>query len=174
MTPISVWLPGLFNPTAFLTAIKQVTARNNSLALDKMSTETHVSAFNEPDEITERLTEGAYIHGMFCEGACWGEVENEAFDDTIDSTQLAGILRDSRPKELLPHMPIIYIKAVQVQPTWEPSAVGYLRPEPTIYNCPVYLTTFRGPTFVFVATLKTDLPASKWVLRGVALVAQLD
>ncbi|KAH8062045.1 hypothetical protein JL721_8764 [Aureococcus anophagefferens] len=169
-TPTSVWLPGLFNPTAFLTAIKQVTARNNSLALDKMSTETHVSAFNEPDEITERLTEGAYIHGMFCEGACWGEVENEAFDDTVDSTQLAGILRDSRPKELLPHMPIIYIKAVQVQPTWEPSAVGYLRPEPTIYNCPV----FRGPTFVFVATLKTDLPASKWVLRGVALVAQLD
>ena len=78
---------------------------------------------------------------MFCEGACWGEVENEAFDDTVDSTQLAGILRDSRPKELLPHMPIIYIKAVQVQPTWEPSAVGYLRPEPTIYNCPVYLTT---------------------------------
>ena len=35
----------------------------------------------------------------------------------------------------------VYIKAVQVQPTWEPSAVGYLRPEPTIYNCPVYLTT---------------------------------
>ncbi|KAH8098853.1 hypothetical protein JL720_1823 [Aureococcus anophagefferens] len=145
-TPTSVWLPGLFNPTAFLTAIKQVTARNNSLALDKMSTETHVSAFNEPDEITERLTEGAYIHGMFCEGACWGEVENEAFDDTVDSTQLAGILRDSRPKEPLPHMPIIASRP----------------------------SRFRGPTFVFVATLKTDLPASKWVLRGVALVAQLD
>ena len=25
-TPISVWFPGLFNPTAFLTGIKQVTA----------------------------------------------------------------------------------------------------------------------------------------------------
>ena len=28
-TPISVWFPGLFNPTAFLTGIKQVTARLN-------------------------------------------------------------------------------------------------------------------------------------------------
>ena len=173
-SPLSVWLPGLFNPTAFLTAIKQVTARNNSLPLDKMSTETHVSAFNEPEELTERLVEGAYIHGLFCEGACWGEVDQEQFDYTEDTTQCAGILRDSKPKELLPPMPIIFIKAGQVQPTWDPSSVGYLRPEPTIYNCPVYLTTFRGPTFVLVATLKTDMPSSKWTLRGVALIAQLD
>ncbi|KAH8071805.1 hypothetical protein JL720_11304 [Aureococcus anophagefferens] len=106
----------------------------SALLIKQMSAETHVSAFNEPDEITERLTEGAYIHGMFCEGACWGEVENEAFDDTVDSTQLAGILRDSRPRAL-PHMPIMRIKAVQVQPTWGP-AVGYLRPEPTIATAP--------------------------------------
>ena len=169
-----MWLPGLFNPTAFLTAIKQVTARNNSLPLDKMTTETHVSAFNDPEELTERLQEGAYVHGLFCEGACWGETDQEQFDYQEDTTQCAGILRDSKPKELLPPMPIIYVKAVQVQKSWDPSSVGYLRPEPTLYNCPVYLTTFRGPTWVFVATLKTDEPASHWVLRGVALVAQLD
>ena len=63
---------------------------------------------------------------------------------------------------------------MQVQPSWDPQSVGYIRPEPDLYNCPVYLTTFRGPTWVFVATLKTDKPASHWVLRGVALVAQLD
>ena len=27
ISPLSLWLPGLFNPTAYLTAIKQVTAR---------------------------------------------------------------------------------------------------------------------------------------------------
>ena len=174
-TPISVWFPGLFNPTAFLTGIKQVTARLNSLALDKMATETHVTAFNGPEECGERLPEGMYIHGLFCEGAQWGECENEKFDYVEDSTvQCAGILRESKPKELLPPMPIIYVKAVQVQPSWDPQSVGYIRPEPDLYNCPVYLTTFRGPTWVFVATLKTDKPASHWVLRGVALVAQLD
>merc|ERR1712167_101440 len=97
-TPISVWFPGLFNPTAFLTGIKQVTARLNSLALDKMATETHVTAFNGPEQ--------------------WGECENEKFDYVEDSTvQCAGILRESKPKELLPPMPIIYVKAVQVQPS---------------------------------------------------------
>merc|ERR1719316_407147 len=99
----------------------------------------------------------------------------EKFAYVEDSTvQCAGILRESKPKELLPPMPIIYVKAVQVQPSWDPQSVGYIRPEPDLYNCPVYLTTFRGPTWVFVATLKTDKPASHWVLRGVALVAQLD
>merc|ERR1712196_330308 len=76
-TPISVWFPGLFNPTAFLTGIKQVTARLNSLALDKMATETHVTAFNGPEECGERLPEGMYIHGLFCEGAQWRVRERE-------------------------------------------------------------------------------------------------
>ena len=31
-TPFSLWMPGLFNPTAFLTGIKQVTARLHPLA----------------------------------------------------------------------------------------------------------------------------------------------
>ena len=52
--------------------------------------------------------------------------------------------------------------------------MGYLRPEKTLYNCPVYLTTFRGPTYVFSATLKTIHPPSKWTLAGVALSMQLD
>ena len=71
-------------------------------------------------------------------------------------------------------MPLIYIKAVIVQDNWIPSPVGYLRPEKTLYNCPVYLTTFRGPTYTCLATLKTKLPIEKWVLAGVALVMQSD
>ena len=43
LLPPSVWISGLFNPTAFLTAVKQVTARKNKLPLDGMGIETHVA-----------------------------------------------------------------------------------------------------------------------------------
>ena len=35
--PTSVWLPGLFNPKAFITAVMQTYARTNKLPLDVMS-----------------------------------------------------------------------------------------------------------------------------------------
>lgn len=49
VTPLSLWLPGLFNPMAFVTAIMQVTARATGLPLDKMSIETHVTTMLRPD-----------------------------------------------------------------------------------------------------------------------------
>ncbi len=47
--PLSLWLPGLFNPMAFVTAIMQVTARATGLPLDKMSVETHVTTMLRPE-----------------------------------------------------------------------------------------------------------------------------
>ncbi len=81
---------------------------------------------------------------------------------------------DGRLKELLPPLPVVYVKAVAVQATWEPSAVGYLRGQADIYECPVYITSFRGHTYVFLATLKTADPCSKWVLTGTAILMQTD
>ena len=173
-TPFSLWMPGLFNPTAFLTAIKQVTARSKKLALDKMGVETHITTMTEASEATGAPADGALVHGLFIEGARWGEIEDDRYAGEESGTPYAGILSESKPKELLPPMPLIYIKAVIVQDNWIPSPVGYLRPEKTLYNCPVYLTTFRGPTYVFSATLKTIHPPSKWTLAGVALSMQLD
>jgi dynein heavy chain len=43
-----------------------------------------------------------------------------------------------------------------------------------VYDCPVYITSQRGPTFVFTASLKTNEENSKWVLRGVALLLNDD
>ena len=77
-------------------------------------------------------------------------------------------------RELLPMMPVLYVKAVQVQSAWEASAVGHLRPEKDIYNSPVYITTFRGPTYICLATLKTKDPSSKWIQAGVALIMCSD
>ena len=178
--PFSLWLPGLFNPTAFLTAVKQVVARRNGLPLDNMATETHITIYTREQEVISQAkypTDGAYVHGLFIEGARWStleEAEEAKTKENVSGTECAGSIVESRLKELLPMMPVIYVKAVQVKPSWIAESVGYMRPESTLYNCPVYLTTFRGPTYTCLATLKTKLPIEKWVLAGVALVMQSD
>ena len=73
-----------------------------------------------------------------------------------------------------------YLKACVVESSWEASSVGYLRHKPEVYESPVYQTTFRGPTYVFLATLdsgpnkKGDGGKAKWVLGGVAIIMQTD
>jgi dynein heavy chain len=169
-----MWLSGLFNPMAFLTAIMQITARQTSLPLDNMTTETHITTMNAPEEVTEYPESGAYVHGLFIEGARWAVGEEAGEPMVLGSTAVAGHLVDSRLKELLPALPLVYVRAVPVDPQWEPSDVGYLRHDPAVYECPIYTTTFRGPTYVTLATLKTLDPVSKWVRAGVAIVMQED
>ena len=41
-----------------------------------------------------------------------------------------------------------------------------------MYECPVYKTRDRGPTFVWTFNLKTKESANKWILGGVALLLQ--
>jgi len=173
--PFSLWIPGLFNPTSFLTAIKQVTARDKELPLDNLTTETHITTMLEPEEAKSYPEDGAYTHGLYIEGARWQDLaESKGNEEDVAGTMCAGKLTDSRPRELLVPLPVVYIKAVIVQPSWDPQAVGYIRPESHLYNCPVYTTTFRGPTFIFVATLKTDKDAQLWVSAGVAIAFQTD
>lgn len=176
ITPKSVWLPGLFNPTSYLTAVMQVTARRTSSPLDQMTTETHVTTFLRPDQIEGATPpeDGAYIHGLYIEGARWSIGDEAGDSEMVSGVPTAGTLVDSRLKELLPILPVIYVKAVPVKPSWEPSAVGYLRRQPDIYECPVYITSFRGNTYVFLATLKTVDPNSKWILTGTAILMQTD
>lgn len=47
--PIAVWLPGLFNPQSFLTAIMQVAARKNELAIDRMCLTIEVTGKHRDD-----------------------------------------------------------------------------------------------------------------------------
>jgi len=170
--PFSLWLPGTFNPTAYVTAVMQVTARSEGLPLDKMTTETHASVYWQNTEVDYHPHNGAFVHGLYIEGARWPTLEevDEKYD--VDGTHCGGHVTDSLLKELLPLLPIMYIKAVPVQPTWEPSAVGYLRHDPHTYECPMYTTNFRGPTYIQLATLHTQDPVWKWTLAGVAIIFQ--
>ena len=146
--PSSVWLPGFFNPQSFLTAIMQSTARKNELPLDKMSLACEVTKKTK-EEMQAPPREGAYIHGLFMEGARW--------DTNI------GSICESRLKELHPLMPVMYIKAL----TQDKQEMRNL------YDYPVYKTRQRGPTYVWTFNLRTKEKASKWVIAGVALLLQI-
>ena len=173
-TPFSVWLSGLFNPTSYITAVMQVTARKTGMPLDCMTTDTHVTTFLKPEFVDYYPEDGAFVHGLYIEGARWPTGEEAGDVEMVTGTPCAGYIVDSRLKELLPPLPVLYIKAVAVQPTWEPSAVGYLRRQPDIFEAPIYLNSARGATYVLLATLKTVDPCSKWVLTGTAILMQTD
>ncbi|XP_061561508.1 dynein heavy chain 9, axonemal isoform X3 [Phycodurus eques] len=146
--PCAVWLTGFFNPQSFLTAIMQATARRNEWALDSMSLKCDVTKKNRED-LTSPPREGAYVHGLYMEGACW-------------NTQ-TGLIVDARLKELTPIMPVIFIRAIPMDK----------QENSNMYQCPVYKTRQRGPTYVWTFNLKTKEKPSKWTLAGVALLLQI-
>lgn len=59
-------------------------------------------------------------------------------------------------------MPVMFIKAIPVDCV----------DTKNIYECPVYKTRMRGPTYIWTFNLKTKEKAAKWVLAGVALLLQ--
>ncbi|XP_060520898.1 dynein beta chain, ciliary-like [Cylas formicarius] len=146
--PATVWLGGFFNPQSFLTAIMQQTARKNEWPLDKMCLMTEVTK-KQKDDFNSPPREGAYVHGLFMEGARW--------DVQLNS------IADSKLKELFPVVPVIFIKAI----TQDKQDLR------NMYDCPVYKTRMRGPTFVWTFNLKTKEKALKWTLAGVAILLQV-
>uniref|UniRef100_G3T2Y1 Dynein axonemal heavy chain 9 n=1 Tax=Loxodonta africana TaxID=9785 RepID=G3T2Y1_LOXAF len=146
--PTTVWLTGFFNPQSFLTAIMQSMARKNEWPLDQMSLQCDVTKKNR-EEFRSPPREGAYVHGLFMEGACW-DIQ-------------AGIITEAKLKDLTPPMPVMFIKAI-------PADKQDCR---SVYPCPLYKTCQRGPTYVWTFNLKTKESPSKWILAGVALLLQI-
>lgn len=148
--PRVTWLSGLVNPTSFLTAICQVTAQRNQWELDKLVTFTDVTKRMHADEVDSSSRDGAYVIGLSMQGARWD----------VNNVQI----EKSQPKEMFCPMPVMNVKAV----TKEKANVG------GVYQCPVYMTEMRGPTWFFNAQLKTKSNPAKWVLAGVALIADIS
>jgi hypothetical protein len=152
-------------------------SRLSRMPLNKMTVETHMTTFPNIDAVNYYPDDGVFVHGLFMEGARWStmdEIPSKYTVGTNPATECGGVIVDSNPKELLWLLPVCYVKAVETKPMWEPTSVGYLRHDPLIYECPVYLTRFRGPTYVLLATMPTDCGREKWVLRGVAILFQDD
>lgn len=101
-TPKSLCIAYLFNPMSFITAVMQFIAREKGLPLDNMAIQTDVTTMRGPEEVLKRAEVGAYIHGIYLEGAAW----------ELGSMGQEGYLIDQKPKELHPRMPVINVIAV--------------------------------------------------------------
>ncbi|XP_069504355.1 dynein axonemal heavy chain 11 [Ambystoma mexicanum] len=143
--PAVVWLSGFFNPQSFLTAIMQSMARKNEWPLDKICLTVDVTKKTKED-YGHPPREGAYICGLFIEGARWD----------IQS----GVIAEAHLKDLSPAMPVIFARAIPVDK----------QETKNIYLCPIYKTRTRGPTYVWTFNLKSREKPAKWVIAGVALL----
>ncbi|RYG62642.1 hypothetical protein EON64_17480 [archaeon] len=146
--PTVTWLPGLFNPQSFLTAIMQITAQAQNLELDKLSLVTDLTKKLNAEDFTSAAKEGAYIHGLFLEGGSFNLNQ--------------GVLESARPREMFSALPVINIRPVIMD-----------RIESGVFSCPVYKTQQRGPTYVFSMQLRSKYDPGKWVLAGVVAIMEV-
>lgn len=153
--PIVLWISGLFNPMSFITAIKQITARDTGSSLDDQALKTDIMNNLHPEEFAEKPSTGAYIHGFFLEGAGW-EMGRGADQ---------GYLTDMILKELSPVLPVMHVSSIEQADVVKEGK----------YLCPCYTTTMRGGHFVFECLLNMEseeFDPKIWILAGVALMLQ--
>lgn len=153
--PTVVFLNRLFNPQSFLTAIKQITSREQQLELNKLYIKTEIPKKQYEDLATNALPpikEGAYVFGFQVDGARWD----------IATSQL----EESYPKIPYSIVPIVICKALLIPENQ--------KEDKSIYQCPVYKTDQRSATYVFTAQLKTKAPPQKWVLAGVSIILDVE
>lgn len=146
--PKVVDIAKLFNAQSFLTAIKQLCCQTQQLELNKLQVFTEVTK-REVKQVDAHAREGAFVTGVYLEGARWDMNSNS--------------LEDSKPKEMFTRMPVINCKAGPVSD----------REDKNVYICPAYCVPTRRPYYVFPAQLRTKAPAAKWVLAGVALILDI-
>ena len=70
---------------------------------------------------------------------------------------------ESKMKELHSFMPVMFIKALTQDKNESRN----------LYECPVYKTRERGPTYIWTFNLRTKEKTSKWILAGAALLLQI-
>ena len=167
--PTKFMLPYFFFPQGFLTAVLQTYSRERTIAIDKLRFEFRVvdpekDSTEEPPELG-----GVFIDGLFLEGARWDRKRRSLAD------QQEGIMYD----DMLP----IAFSPVEIRELTGRETKKALKAA-VVYHCPLYKTTVRAgelsttgqsTNYVLSIALPTvDLPPSTWVLRGTALICQLN
>lgn len=92
-----------------------------------------MTQYRNHEEVTVAAENGRYIHGMFLEGAAW----------ELGTQGQQGYLIEQKIKELHPRLPVVNVISVKAE---EKKKIGQ-------YECPVYVTSARGMTYVFASNL---------------------
>lgn len=151
-------MTGFFNQQGFLTAIRQEVTRNHpGWALDTVVLWNEVTKYMHED-CTRPPTEGAYVYGLFIEGA------------DFDRRNMR--LSESKPKVLYVPMPVIHILAIDI-------SKDKTIPREMLANqyvCPVYRKP-RRTDLTYIGSLYLRCPSTKppehWTLRGTALLCDI-
>jgi dynein heavy chain len=202
--PSIVHLPSLYFTQSFLTGVLQNYARRYRIAIDEVNFDF---TFINPKSLGEKPSHpefGAYIKGLFLEGASW-DFQNEC-------------LSESHPKVLFSNAPVIWLKPCRVDElktqgiiinndpsvnlsndinsnliqnnnnnTFDTSNTDItdqnIRKPKYFFECPVYRTTARrgilsttghSTNFVMSIRLPSVEPPQHWIERGVALICSLS
>ena len=157
MPPV-YWISGFYFTQAFLTGTLQNYSRKYTVPIDEVDFEFKMMP-HQVEAYTKSPEDGAYIHGLFLDGARW-DYENE-------------VLADSLPKILFSAAPVILLAPAEKSKICPPKS----------YNCPVYKTSERrgilsttghSTNFVMWIRLPAERDESAWIMAGVALLTQLD
>jgi len=157
--PNSFWLSGFFFPQGFMTGALQNHSRKYALPIDTLSFTFRVLDVYERREVERPPEDGVLIDGLFMDGARWDEEQQ--------------CLADSRMGELTSRVPVIHFL-----PTDEPQVASAAE-----YQCPVYKTSVRAgvlsttgasTNYVLSVAMPIKHDESYWVLKGAALLCQLD
>jgi len=168
--PHAFWVSGFFFTQSFLTGQLQNYARRSGLAIDTIEFDFEVLHHTALATVTAPPDDGAYVYGLFLEGAAWDAK--------------AGVLCEQAPQQLLFAMPFIWLKPHAVAPGEADdghSGAG-LRGR-HVYACPVYRTALRrgvlsttGHSTMWVMNVALPMPpsatAAHYIKRGAALLCQ--
>ncbi|KAG5504844.1 hypothetical protein GH5_05475 [Leishmania sp. Ghana 2012 LV757] len=155
-TPTVFWLSGFTYPTGFLKSLQQQQARQDQISVDQYDWEYAILP-SEERAIAHRPKKGAYVRGIFLEGAGWnGE---------------ANTLCEPKPMELIVPMPVIHFKPKL--------RTGKAKPV-SVYECPLYMYPIRTgtrerPSYVVAVDLESgDAVPETYTKRGTALLLSTD
>jgi dynein heavy chain len=156
-TPPGFWISAFFFPQAFMTGTLQNYARKHSLPIDTIEFDFKYrdDLADDGSTISERPEDGAFIYGLFLEGARWSK----------DTHKLA----DSNPKELFSSLPVLHLDPIKDR---EDVVVD-------IYRAPVYkelkragMLSTTGHSTNFVAWI--EIPSGTDVCWRKTLVSETN
>lgn len=187
--PACYWISYFFFPQGFLTGVLQAHARKTQIPIDVLGFEHQVrSDLRNANEVFQPPEIGVHVFGPYLEGGRW-DVHGKQIEDC-------------RPGEMFSRLPVVHFipKNTDAQ-SGEGGAAQMTNPrsspdresedeEATMflgfelrYLCPLYktanrvgevTTTGQSTNFVTAVNLPTTVEPDVWVLKGVALICEID